>query len=178
MKKLLKRKKPLIISTGLSNISEIKTALKSSLKYNKKVSLLHCVSIYPPKDEQVNLLRIKTLNMKFNIPIGFSDHCLGIDHALASILYGSCIIEKHFTLNKKLNGWDHSMSIDFSELKELVIKSKKIFKSIGSSKIYRVETKKQTNIFRRSIVAEKKFKKEKNFNFKHFIEETGQWTTP
>ena len=97
--------------------------------------------------------------MKFNIPIGFSDHCLGIDHALASILYGSCIIEKHFTLNKKLNGWDHSMSIDFSELKELVIKSKKIFKSIGSSKIYRVETKKQTNIFRRSIVAEKKIQK-------------------
>ena len=97
--------------------------------------------------------------MKFNIPIGFSDHCLGIDHALASILYGSCIIEKHFTLNKKFNGWDHSMSIDFDELKELVIKSKKIFKSIGSSKIYRVETKKQTNIFRRSIVAEKKIQK-------------------
>lgn len=159
IEKVAKTKKPLIISTGLSNISEIKTALKSSLKYNKKVSLLHCVSIYPPKDEEVNLLRIKTLNMKFNIPIGFSDHCLGIDHALASILYGSCIIEKHFTLNKKFNGWDHSMSIDFGELKELVIKSKKIFKSIGSSKIYRVETKKQTNIFRRSIVAEKKIQK-------------------
>ncbi len=159
IERVARTKKPLIISTGLSNLTEIRTALKCSLKFNKKVSLLHCVSIYPPKDEEVNLSRIKTLNTKFNIPIGFSDHCLGIDHALASIPYGSSIIEKHFTLNKKLNGWDHSMSIDFDELKELVIKSKKIFKSIGSNKIFRVETKKQINIFRRSIVAEKNIQK-------------------
>ena len=158
IKKVAKTKKPIIISTGLSKKNEIKQAYLTAKKYNKNLALLHCTSLYPPLDNQVNLKRIQYFNKIFNVPIGFSDHTLGIDFALVSIGLGSKIIEKHFTLDKKMSGWDHSMSVDKYELKKLVIKSEKIFKSLGSEKIFRVEPKKQLKMFRRSVVAEKNIK--------------------
>ena len=83
---------------------------------------------------------------------------------MAAIGFGAKIIEKHFTLDKKMSGWDHSMSIDKNELKDLVINSEKIYKGIGRSEIYRVEPLKQIKIFRRSIVAEKDINKGEFFS--------------
>lgn len=161
-----KTRKPLIISTGLSTEKEISKAVATAKKYNKNVALLHCVSLYPPKDTEVNLNRLKKLS-KFNVTIGFSDHCIGIDQALASIPLGSKIIEKHFTTDKKLKGWDHSMSIDYKEMINLVKKSKKIYNSLGSEKILQIEPKNQIDLFRRSVVAEKNIKKGEYFSLEN-----------
>lgn len=155
-----KTKKPTIISTGLSNINEIKKAVKifRSTK-NNKLSILHCTATYPPMYEQVNLRRIQKLNQIFNSPIGFSDHLKEIEMALVSIAYGCSVIEKHFTLNKKLPGWDHHMSINPFELEKLVKLSKLVHKSLGNEKIVAVEKKETKNFFRRSIVAKREIKK-------------------
>lgn len=161
-----KTKKPLIISTGLSKKSEISKAILTAKKHNKNIALLHCVSLYPPKDTDVNLNRIKKLS-KYCTTVGFSDHCIGIDQALASIPLGAKIIEKHFTINKKLKGWDHSMSIDFKELTTLVNKAKKIYNSLGSDKILQTEPINQIELFRRSVVAEKDISKGDYFSLKN-----------
>lgn len=147
-------KKTTIISTGLSSFDEIKKAVKTFQKTkNKKLIILHCTSNYPPENKNINLKRISELNRTFSYPIGFSDHSRGIEIALASIPFGACVIEKHFTSNKKLSGWDHHMSINFNELRDLVIFSKNIYESLGSSRIYRVENSNTLKAFRRSIVA-------------------------
>ncbi len=164
IREVAETKKPMIISTGLSKKKEIFQAYYTAKKYNKNFAILHCTSLYPPKDNQVNLKRIQYFNKIFKVPIGFSDHTLGISFTLAAISLGAKIIEKHFTLNKKMNGWDHSMSIDKDELKNLVINSEKIYKGIGRNEIYRVEPSKQIKIFRRSIVAEKDIKKGEFFS--------------
>ncbi len=157
-------KKPMIISTGLSKKKEIFQAYSTAKKYSDNFALLHCTSLYPPKDNQVNLKRIQYFNRIFKVPIGFSDHTLGINFALVAIGLGAKIVEKHFTLNKKMSGWDHSMSINKKELKDLVINSKKIYKGVGRGEIYRVEPLKQIKIFRRSIVAEKDIARGESFS--------------
>ena len=103
---------------------------------------MHCTSNYPPENKNINLKRIGELNRIFNYPIGFSDHSKGIEMSLASIAFGACVIEKHYTSNKKLAGWDHHMSINFNELKDLVSFSK-IFMSPLVLKKY-IELKKRT----------------------------------
>ena len=157
-------KKPMISSTGLSKKKEIFQAYSTAKKYSKNFALLHCTSLYPPNDNQVNLKRIQYFNRIFKVPIGFSDHTLGINFTLAAIGIGAKIIEKHFTLDKEMSGWDHSMSIDKNELKDLVINSERIYKGIGRSEIYRVEPLKQIKTFRRSIVAEKDIYKGETFS--------------
>ncbi len=163
IRKVAKTKKPMIISTGLSEKDEIKQAYDVARKHNKNLAILHCTSIYPPQNKDVNLNRIKNFIKILNVPIGFSDHTLGIDFALVSIGLGSMIIEKHFTLDKNMSGWDHSMSINKKELKNLVVKSKKIYEGLGSEKIFRVEPNIQVKIFRRSVVAERDIKKGERF---------------
>ncbi len=155
-----KTKKPLILSTGLSTLKEIKKAVRTFEKTkNKKLVILHCVSNYPPKNSDNNLRRINKLNKVFKYPIGFSDHSLDIELALGSIPLGSCVIEKHFTLNKNLKGWDHHMSIDRNQLSKLTEFSKNIFYSLGNDKIKRVEGKNMLQAFRRSIVAARNINK-------------------
>jgi N-acetylneuraminate synthase len=167
-----KTKKPLILSTGLSSLKEIKKAVKTFEKTkNNKLVILHCVSNYPPKNTNNNLRRISTLNKLFRYPIGFSDHSLDIEMALASIPLGSCVIEKHFTINKKLRGWDHFMSIDDKQLKKMTFFSKNIYESLGSDRIMRVENKQMVQVFRRSIVSAHDIKKgqkisQKDLDFK------------
>ena len=94
-----------------------------------------------------------------NIKVGFSDHSLGITASNSSISMGALLIEKHFTSNKKLQGWDHSMSLDFNELKELCKRSEEISISLGNFTLNRIEDKKILNFFRRSIVLKKNCKK-------------------
>ena len=162
---IAKSKKKIIISTGFGSEYEIKKAI-SILKKNKaKFSILHCVSEYPPQVSKLNLLRIPFFKKTFNVPVGFSDHTIGVDASLIALALGANIIEKHFTLNKEMKGWDHSISANPKELQIIKDFSKEINEKLGIEKIYRVESKKNTKQFRRSIVANKVINKGKKILF-------------
>ena len=143
LKYLNKNCKVVYLSTGLSNLQEI----KNSLKYlkNVKVKLLHCVSEYPLDLRNANLLAIQLMKEKFpNVEIGYSDHTIGNEAAITAVALGATIIEKHFTLNKKLPGTDHILSATQSELAEIRMISNKIIKLLGIKK--KRPTKKENKI--------------------------------
>ena len=151
---------PILLSTGLSSLPEIDRAIKTiESTGNRKIAILHCVSNYPPKDEEVNLNNIETLRKLHPYPVGFSDHTLGFSIALAAAAKGACIIEKHFTLDKTLFGWDHKISSDPKELEIICRESERINKSLGSHRVICEETDKKKNAFRRSIVSARKINK-------------------
>jgi len=160
-----KKKIPVILSTGLGSENEIKKAISILKKSKVKFAILHCISEYPPKIKKLNLNRIPHLKRKFKVPVGFSDHTIGTHSSLIALTLGASVIEKHFTLNKNMKGWDHSISANPTELKIITKFSKDINKRLGTNKIYRVETKKNTTQFRRSIVASKKITKGKKILF-------------
>jgi len=146
--------KPLILSTGMATLAEIDNALQIlEQSGNNQIVLLHCISIYPPEYEDINLRNITMLQQTFPYPVGFSDHSLGIHIPLAAIALGSCVIEKHFTIDKNLPGWDHEISADPDEMKQIVEKGKQINISLGSFRrlVSKAEEAKKLK-FRRSIV--------------------------
>ena len=108
------------LSTGMATLDEISEALKH-LQNISNIFLLHCVTQYPCSEEEANLEAILTLKNKFNLPVGYSDHTLGIDACLAAVALGATIIEKHFTLDKNCReGTDHILSATPDELKRMV----------------------------------------------------------
>ena len=122
-----KKLKPVIISTGMSNISEIDDAVEAVKSTgNKNLILLHCNSSYPSTYAEVNLKFMDTLRKMYNIPVGFSDHTTDILSSKVAISRGANVVERHFTLNKKMEGPDHILSSDKNEMHEL-IKFKKFF---------------------------------------------------
>jgi N,N'-diacetyllegionaminate synthase len=147
-------RKPVILSTGLATLGEIERAL-DVLKTNRSgsVALLHCVSIYPSPPEIVNLHNIGMLQHAFDVPVGYSDHSLGRAIPLAAIALGACIIEKHFTLNKQLEGWDHAVSADPEEMTFLVAESRNVHASLGSAvRTINDEQTEKRKAFRRRLV--------------------------
>lgn len=158
---LAKKNKPMVISTGLSELYEIDKAVKTIEKAgNSKIVILHCVSTYPPDDKDVNLNNIKTLmNTYPDYPIGFSDHTLGSAIPLASVALGACVIEKHFTLDKNMEGWDHKVSATKDEMKEMVDNSIRVSNALGSFRIIANEKEEKKLEFRRSIVLTRKINK-------------------
>jgi N,N'-diacetyllegionaminate synthase len=146
--------KPIILSTGLATLGEIERALEV-LKDHKSgpVALLHCVSIYPSPPNIVNLHNIGTLLHTFDVPIGYSDHSLGAAIPLAAVALGACIIEKHFTLNKETEGWDHAISADPAEMTLLVRECQNVQAALGSTvRTLSVEQIEKRNAFRRRLV--------------------------
>ncbi len=132
IKYVAKTLKPIIISTGMSKISEIDEAVEAVKSTgNNNLILLHCNSSYPSTYSEMNLKFIDTLKKMYNIPVGLSDHTTDLLASKVSILRGANIIEKHFTLDKKMEGPDHILSSDFKELKSLV-KFKKNFNKWNS----------------------------------------------
>jgi len=129
-----KMKIPMMISTGMTSISEISKVVEIVQSNNCPFSLLHCISSYPAKHSDANLSTIPQLQKTFDIPVGFSDHSLGIDISLAAVALGATIIEKHFTLDKNMPGPDQKLSIDPNELSNLVKKIRIIEKAMGSSR--------------------------------------------
>ena len=112
--KIMETKKPIIISLGMTNIDEI-TKINNFLKnnnYENKYIFMHCISTYPTPDTMVNISCIKTLNEKFGVPIGFSDHTIGITAGILSVAYGATCIEKHITLDNNMEGPDHKSSLN------------------------------------------------------------------
>lgn len=128
IKAIARKNKPLIISTGMTYMSEISYLLKEIYPINKDIVLLQCTSNYPLDDSEVNLKVINTFNNNFDCLVGFSDHSIGIQASQLSVGLGSVMIEKHFTLDKSLPGPDHSASLDPDELIKFV-------KSIRSAEV-------------------------------------------
>jgi len=150
---LAKKNLPIILSTGLSELYEIDKAVRTiESTGNNQIIILHCIAIYPPKDEEVNLERIRTLQRIYPYPIGFSDHSIGIEIPLASVALGACVIEKHFTLDKNMFGWDHKVSATKEELAQIVIGAKRITSALGEGRVHSIEPDELKSEFRRSIV--------------------------
>ena len=150
-------KKEIILSTGMSTMSEVKDAIKILIESGTKkkdISILHCNTEYPANIKKLNLMSIKYLKDKLKMRIGYSDHSIGYEASLMSISLGATIFEKHFTLNKDSKGPDHKASLSPKELIEYVKKLRLFHKSIGKydKKPYREEMK-ISKIVRKKIVA-------------------------
>lgn len=155
---------PIVLSTGLSSLSEIDIAIRTIEETgNNDIVILHCVSIYPPDDAQVNLRNIDTLLQTYPYPVGFSDHTLGTCIPLAAVARGACVIEKHFTLDKNMEGWDHKVSATPDEMEALINGAQRIYKALGTTRVNCVEDDERINAFRRSIVAARNINKGERF---------------
>lgn len=157
---IAKKRKPIIISTGMANIREIKKALSCITKYHKKIIILYCVSGYPSKEKDINLNTIKKFKKIFKgYKIGLSDHTNDILTSLASTVLGVSLIEKHFIVSKKIRSPDKDFSIDCSQLRQLRNGIKKIYLSLGVEKIGLKKIEKDSVKLRRSIFTKKNIKK-------------------
>jgi N-acetylneuraminate synthase len=149
-----RKQRPMVISTGMSTLAEIDQAVATIRgEGNNAIVLLHCISIYPPEHDTIHLRNIEMLQQAFNVPVGFSDHSLGVAIPLAAIAVGASIIEKHFTLDKDMPGWDHAISADPGELRMITGEGLNVFTALGSAcrTVMPAELEKR-NKFRRSLV--------------------------
>ena len=152
---------PIVVSTGLASLGEIERFVDMVPKKNReKVAILHCISLYPPEDSLVNLNFIKTLKRLFDVKIGYSDHSLGTSIPLAAVSLGAEMIEKHFTLDKDMPGWDHKVSANPEEMKIICTESKRISNALGNGrKVVTSEEMSKRNKFRRSLILTKELRK-------------------
>jgi N-acetylneuraminate synthase/N,N'-diacetyllegionaminate synthase len=155
LRHIAEKKKPIILSTGMSTIDEIKEALEVIREKGvEDIVPLHCVTSYPAKIEDINLRVIEMLRHKFKLPIGFSDHTLGITTPIAAAALGATLIEKHFTLDKTLPGPDHRASLEPHELKEMIRAIRAVEKALGDGiKRLTEDEERIKKVVRRSIVA-------------------------
>lgn len=147
--------KPIVLSTGMSPLAEVEAAVDAILSAgNQDLALLHCVSLYPPEPEEVNLLSIPTLKRKFpDLVIGFSDHTIGTWASTAAVALGAEIVEKHFTLDKTMAGPDQAVSADPVEMKKIIEESNLIYRALGQD--IKQPSEREAGMekaFRRSIV--------------------------
>lgn len=147
--------KPVILSTGMSELSELIEAVSVlNIAGCENPVLLHCVSNYPAEPAEVNLRAMQTMRSAFDVPVGFSDHTKGIDVALAAVALGACVIEKHFTLDRTLPGPDHRASLEPAELRELVRSIRRVETALGSGRKVPTASEIETaKVARRSLVA-------------------------
>jgi len=135
LKKVGSFRKKVLISTGMSNLDEIRKAINILTNFgtNKdRITILHCNTEYPTPMVDVNLNVIKTLKDEFGVSVGYSDHTLGIEVPIAAVALGASVIEKHFTMDKKMEGPDHACSLEPYELKLMVEKIRNIEMAMGS----------------------------------------------
>ncbi len=153
------KNKPLILSSGMATLEEIKETVQQ-IKNKDNLILLHCITGYPSDIKDANLNFIKTLQTEFNIPIGFSDHSPGIELPIAAAALGAKVIEKHFTIDKQLPGPDHGASLDYNEFKEMVKAIRNVELAMGDG-IRKLNQKEMDikEVARKSIILNKDIKK-------------------
>jgi N-acetylneuraminate synthase len=149
------RGKPLIVSTGMANLAEVEAAVSTiETATNGGFALLHCVSTYPADPAEVNLRAMETMRAAFGVPVGYSDHTLGLDVALAAVALGACLIEKHFTLDRTLPGPDHQASLEPDELIALVQGIRTVESALGNGRKQPTPSEANTAaVGRKSLVA-------------------------
>ena len=163
IEKVLKSKKSIIISTGMTNTSQIKDLTNYIYKVigkksaEKRIALLHCVTSYPVEDRFANLRSVEYLIKNSKLTIGYSDHTLGNDACIAAVAMGAKVIEKHFTINKKFSKFrDHALSADYTDLKNIVSRIRKVEKQLGRfNKEIQKPEKKLIKIVRRAVYADR-----------------------
>ena len=145
----------------MSTLGEVEKALEIIKKYNnQKITLLHCTTNYPCPIEEVNLSAMLTLKEAFKLDVGYSDHTLGIEIPIAATALGATVIEKHFTLDKNLDGPDHKASLDSLELTKMVEAIRNIEKALGNGiKQPNASENKIKEVVRRKIIIFKNLKK-------------------
>lgn len=168
LKVIAKNKFKIILSTGMSTINEIETSLKILYKFKvkkKNITLLHCNSAYPTPIKDVNILAIKKLKNKFKLEVGFSDHTAGILAPICAVSVGAKVIEKHFTLNKRLKGPDHSSSLNPINFMQMSKSIRDVEKILGKNE-KKITNSERENILivRKSIVAKQKIIKGQLFS--------------
>lgn len=155
LKKIAEKKKPIILSTGMSTLGEVEDAVRY-LKKNgaEEIILLHCSTSYPAPIHSVNLKAMETLRCAFHVSVGYSDHTEGITIPIAAAAMGASVIEKHFTLDKNLPGPDHLASLEPHELSAMVTAIRDVERAMGNGiKTPTAEEEVVKRIARRSIVA-------------------------
>ena len=149
--------KKVLLSTGMSNLQEVGDALTILINAGTKkedITVLHANTMYPTPMEDVNLNAMLTIQRKFGVDVGYSDHTLGLEVDIAAVAIGASVIEKHFTLDKSMEGPDHKASLEPEELKAMVSAIRNIEKALGSNeKILSPSEEVNINIVRKSIVA-------------------------
>lgn len=161
LKECAKNGKPIILSTGMSELYEVFDAINLIESYgNRNILLLHCLSEYPARIDEANLMAIKNMSLLFNIPCGFSDHTEGFIAGILAVSFGASIIEKHFTLDKNMEGPDHKASLEPEELKKFIESIRSAEKAIGDG-IKKIQSCEKENRFivRKSLYAKREIKK-------------------
>ena len=146
---IAKKGKPIVISTGMSNLQEIKDAvdvLQSHQIAKNKITILHCNTEYPTPMQDVNLLAMKTIQNELGIQVGYSDHTLGIEVPIAAVALGAVLIEKHFTLDRNMVGPDHLASLTPEELKQMVASIRNIELAISGNGVKEASESEKKNI--------------------------------
>lgn len=170
LERIAKKNKPIVLSTGMSYLSEVELALKTIYPFNKQVILLQCTANYPIQDLEANLRVINTFKEKFDVIIGYSDHTVGVGASPFAIPMGACLVEKHFTLDKTSEGPDHLASLSPEELHDFVKTIKKVDAFMGTDIKYPnlSETKTRASL-QKCLVARTKISKGEVFDKENII---------
>jgi pseudaminic acid synthase len=159
IEKMARTGKPLIISTGMATLGEIEEAVQAAREAGAtQIALLKCTSAYPAPPEEMNLRTIPHLAEAFGVPVGLSDHTLGIAVPVAAVALGACIVEKHFTLSRDIPGPDSAFSLEPHEFKAMVEAIRTVEKALGKVHYGVSEREMQSRIFRRSLFVVKDMK--------------------
>ncbi len=157
IKKIAQKHEPVILSTGMSVMEEIEDAIALLVKFGltkDQITILHCNTEYPTPMTDVNLLAMQTISDKFGVNVGYSDHTQGIEVPIAAVALGATVIEKHFTLDRGMEGPDHKASLEPYELKLMVNAIRNIQQALGDvEKVVSASEEKNKAVARKSIVA-------------------------
>ena len=173
----------IVMSTGMANLKEVKQAFEVLLKNGVKkedITVLHCNTEYPTPMEDVNLKAMLTIEKELDVKVGYSDHTLGIEIPIAAVALGATVIEKHFTLDRKMEGPDHKASLEPKELKAMVTAIRNIEVALGNGiKKPSNSEQKYITIARKSIVANKNIKKGTIFTIENIdVKRPGKGISP
>lgn len=157
LKKIASYGEPVVLSTGMCELSDIEAALHVLLNngvQKEKITVLHCNTEYPTPMKDVNLKAMLEIGQRFGVKVGYSDHTEGIEVPIAAVALGAAIIEKHFTLDKEMEGPDHKASLEPAELRAMVKAIRNIEQALGNGhKTVSESERKNMEIARKSIVA-------------------------
>ena len=164
IQKMARTGRPLIMSTGMATIEEIEEAVAAARQAGaRQIALFKCTSAYPALPEEMNLRTIPELQRRFDVPVGLSDHTMGIAAPVAAVALGACIIEKHLTLSRSVPGPDSAFSLDPVEFKDMVAAVRVAEKALGEVHFGSSEKEASSRVFRRSLFAVQAIKRGEPF---------------